>query len=190
MHIHPLTWSATWLWLLATTGHAQVCTREYAPVCGQVTSEPGPRTFANRCLLDHARAQWLSAGDCATATPHMPGSDTDAHGCKPSAGYTWNSELASCIRPWMSRVVTLQVSAKRPHCQGLVPCLLVRELPMGKAKSHWVTWQGDIEGFTPQPGVRYTLRVRKDRIDNPPADSPDVRYSLRKVIVPAKQPAP
>jgi len=30
----------------------------------------------------------------------MPGSDRDAHGCIPSAGYTWCAELSKCIQPW------------------------------------------------------------------------------------------
>jgi polar amino acid transport system substrate-binding protein len=30
----------------------------------------------------------------------MPGSDRDAHGCIPSAGYTWCADLNKCIRPW------------------------------------------------------------------------------------------
>lgn len=28
------------------------------------------------------------------------GSDRDDHGCRPSAGYAWCTELQSCQRPW------------------------------------------------------------------------------------------
>ena len=178
------------LLLASASAHAQVCTREYAPVCGQVAGEPIPQTFANRCLLEAAQARWLSAGACTGTPPHMPGSDTDTHGCKPSTGHVWNEELASCARPWMSSAVTLQVSAKRQRCQGEMPaqCLLVRELQSGKDKSRWVPLHGSIEGFSPQPSVRYTLRVRKDKIDNPPVDVPDLRYTLLKILAPACQP--
>ena len=112
---------------------AQVCTREYAPLCGQVAGEAAPQTFANRCLLNAAQANLLSAGPCpstAPATPPMTGNDADAHGCKASTGHVWNPELASCVRPWMSRAVTLQVAAQRRPCSGVVDaqCLQVREL--------------------------------------------------------------
>lgn len=30
----------------------------------------------------------------------MPGSDRDAHGCIPSAGYLWCARTARCERPW------------------------------------------------------------------------------------------
>jgi hypothetical protein len=30
----------------------------------------------------------------------VPGSDRDAHGCIPSAGYTWCEEKQECLRPW------------------------------------------------------------------------------------------
>jgi len=32
--------------------------------------------------------------------PPMPGSDRDAHGCIPSAGYLWCEKSARCERPW------------------------------------------------------------------------------------------
>jgi hypothetical protein len=41
----------------------------------------------------------LSAG-CTQQQQPMPGSDRDAHGCIPSAGYTWCDASQKCIRPW------------------------------------------------------------------------------------------
>lgn len=32
--------------------------------------------------------------------PRPPGSDRDAHGCIPSAGYLWCAKTNSCERPW------------------------------------------------------------------------------------------
>lgn len=32
--------------------------------------------------------------------PTLVGSDRDAHGCIPSAGYQWCEALAECQRPW------------------------------------------------------------------------------------------
>jgi len=36
----------------------------------------------------------------APAVPPMPGSDRDAHGCIPSAGYSWCEATQQCERPW------------------------------------------------------------------------------------------
>ncbi|VWC57797.1 putative lipoprotein [Burkholderia aenigmatica] len=36
----------------------------------------------------------------APAVPPMPGSDRDAHGCIPSAGYSWCEAMQQCERPW------------------------------------------------------------------------------------------
>ena len=34
------------------------------------------------------------------AMNNMYGGDTDSHGCKPSAGYSWCESLQKCVRPW------------------------------------------------------------------------------------------
>lgn len=59
-------------------------------------------------FLAAALATTLSA--CASAQPAastpippkhpMPGSDRDAHGCIPSAGYAWCTRTKRCERPW------------------------------------------------------------------------------------------
>lgn len=163
---------------------AQMCTREYAPVCGQVAHQASPRTFPNRCELDAAQATWLSNGACPAQAQPRIGSDVDAHGCKASTGYIWDEELASCIRPWMSSAVTLQVAAKRRHCSGMIEmkCLQVRELAPGQAPQKWTPFWGEIAGYKHVPGQRQTLRVRKDKIENPPAHAPNTRYTLLKVL--------
>lgn len=40
------------------------------------------------------------AADISPAKPSPPGSDRDAHGCIPSAGYTWCATTTRCERPW------------------------------------------------------------------------------------------
>lgn len=52
----------------------------------------------------------VALGGCATAhesastsappKPPAPGSDRDAHGCIPSAGYAWCARTNRCERPW------------------------------------------------------------------------------------------
>ena len=171
---------------LASTAHAQVCTREYAPVCGQVAGETKPQTFANRCMLKAARATELAQGICDMEKIPSVGGDTDVHGCKPSTGYLWNEELDSCVRPWLSSVVTLEVAVHRRPCHGLFEkqCLLVREVQdsrsknLGQAGQKWEPLFDEIAGFKKAPGKRYILRVRKDGLENPPADASDTNYTL------------
>jgi hypothetical protein len=171
--------------LLGTSGAiAQICTREYAPLCGQVAGEPAPRTFANRCLMDAAKATLVSQAECAALPVPMVGGDVDVHGCKGSAGFVWNAELQQCVRPWMSKAITLEVASKRQSCTGVIDmqCLMVRERVPGQAPPKWAPFFGSIKGFTYVPGQRYTLRVRKDKLNNPPADVSDTTYTLIKVL--------
>jgi hypothetical protein len=180
----------TLLQSLASTAHAQVCTREYAPVCGQVPGETKPQTFSNRCLLKAARATEIVQGTCAMEKLPLVGSDTDAHGCKPSAGYFWNEELMSCVRPWLSMALTLDVAAHRRPCNGLFEkqCLVVREVEDSRSKNRgqagrkWEPLFDEIAGFKKVPGKRYIIRVRKDKIENPPLDASDTNYTLLRVL--------
>ena len=187
----------------ATAAQAQICTREYAPVCGQIADQ-APQTFPNRCVLDGAQARPIAQGECPqTALPQtqpmpqpvpqtqpmpqpqpMPGSDSDAHGCKGSAGFVWNAELASCVRPWMSSAVTLEVAAHRQKCTGLIEmqCLMVRELQDGQKKPRWTPLYGEIQGYQHQTGKRQLLRVRKDQLEDVPADAPSITYKLIKKL--------
>lgn len=172
------------LWSIPAA-QAQACTREYAPVCGQVAGQM-PQTFANRCTLDNAKARPIAQGECPhTAKPPthpMPGSDSDAKGCKASAGYSWHAELASCIRPWMTSAITLEVAAHRQKCPGQTDtkCLMVRELQDGQKKPRWAPFDGEIAGYQHSTGKRQLLRVRKDKLDNVPADAPSITYTFLK----------
>lgn len=170
--------------ITSTTAMAKVCTREYAPVCGQMADQARPKTFSNHCMLEAEQATWLRDGPCTAPTQPRLGHDVDAHGCKASAGYQWDEELASCVRPWMSSAVTLQVAPKRRQCTGMIEmqCLQVRELIPGQVPQKWMPFWGEIAGFKHAHGQRYTLRVRKDKIENPPADGPNTRYTLLKLL--------
>jgi hypothetical protein len=53
-----------------------------------------PLLFATACSTPAPP----SAGDAAS--PPMPGSDRDAHGCIGSAGYAWCAHTQQCERPW------------------------------------------------------------------------------------------
>ena len=54
----------TFLVLISTVALADdgICTREYAPVCGQLSHQT--QTFSNRCMMKDAGASWVSDGEC------------------------------------------------------------------------------------------------------------------------------
>jgi len=61
--------------------------------------------------------QNLSSTTKVPAAPKPPGSDRDAHGCIPSAGYTWCEEKQKCLRPWEEECALPQPSAASPQQQ-------------------------------------------------------------------------
>lgn len=54
----------------------------------------------------------------------------------------------------------------------------VEENPSDK----WGYMYSDIEGFDYEPGFEYVLKVRTEKIANPPADSSSIRYALLEQI--------
>jgi hypothetical protein len=52
---------------------AGICTREYAPVCGQLPHQS--QTFSNRCMMKDAGASWVSDGECPAAHSNAPAKD-------------------------------------------------------------------------------------------------------------------
>lgn len=50
----------------------------------------------------------------------MVGNDSDAHGCKASAGYTWCEELQKCIRSWEENCTAPLVGGDRDE-HGCIP---------------------------------------------------------------------
>jgi hypothetical protein len=84
----------------------------------------------------HLRILWLLValgwvGGCVsepqTATSPQPshpvavGGDSDPHGCKASAGYTWCAKENRCVRPWeLAREKGFDVAGDgfKRHCTG------------------------------------------------------------------------
>ncbi|QND82348.1 Putative lipoprotein [Chromobacterium vaccinii] len=74
----------------------------------------------------------------------------------------------------------IYVAAERKACTGVAPmqCLQVRA---DKSKP-WELHYGEIEGFQPEPGVAYRLRIKEVKVDNPPADASSIRWILDLVV--------
>lgn len=95
-----------------TAARGMMCTMQYDPVCAQVDNSirciraPCPSTdnvtYSNSCeACKNENVYGYTKGACAYPTPNSKvGGDRDAHGCIPSAGYSWCDAKQQCIRPW------------------------------------------------------------------------------------------
>ncbi|MGL6046124.1 MAG: DUF4377 domain-containing protein [Vogesella sp.] len=74
----------------------------------------------------------------------------------------------------------IYVAPERRTCMGVAPmqCLQVRE----RQQQPWQHHYGEIEGFTPEAGTAYRLRIREIKVANPPADAPDRRWVLDSIV--------
>lgn len=73
----------------------RMCTMEYIPVCGV-----DGVTYGNACSAGKMPIAYT--GECA---PPIVGGDIDEHGCKGSAGYSWDVIYKQCIRPWEKKII-------------------------------------------------------------------------------------
>ncbi|GHD61039.1 META and DUF4377 domain-containing protein [Jeongeupia chitinilytica] len=74
----------------------------------------------------------------------------------------------------------LEISPERKTCSGVgrMECLQVRE----PGAADWQLMYFGIEGFEPQPGVGYVVKVREERVENPPADAPNRKLILIETL--------
>lgn len=76
----------------------------------------------------------------------------------------------------------LYVSSVRKNCSagaGQMQCLQVRS----REDQPWQLFYGEIEGFTPQAGSSYYLKLRYENVSQPPADGAAVRTILERVVL-------
>lgn len=80
---------------------------------------------------------------------------------------------------------TLIVGPETADCTGVAPmkCLQVKE----NASDSWTNFYTNIEGFTYEPGYEYVLKVKTEKIENPPADGSSIKYTLVKQISKTKK---
>ncbi|WP_228441024.1 DUF4377 domain-containing protein [Chryseobacterium phosphatilyticum] len=80
---------------------------------------------------------------------------------------------------------TFIVGPQTADCTGVAPmkCLQVKE----KASENWTNFYTNIEGFTYEPGYEYVLKVKTEKIANPPADGSSIKYTLVKQVSKVKK---
>jgi heat shock protein HslJ len=74
----------------------------------------------------------------------------------------------------------LKVKENKINCtgyEGQTECYLVQQGSKIDSEE-WEYFYDQIEGFVYEPGFVYKLLVAKESIENPPIDSPTIRYSL------------
>ena len=86
-----------------------------------------------------------------------------------------------CKEPSLKTTV-LYVDSKLVDCVGVGPqqCMLIKE----DLDSEWQMFYDVIEGFDYQEGTQYKLSVTITEIENPPADSSSLEYTLVEVLEP------
>lgn len=175
--------------LLAAPVAARMCPQIHEPVCGKPMGQHQEVTFGNLCELQATNADWVRPGECH-ASPYAPSQALDTHLCKAQPGYAWHERLQRCVRPSVTQVVTLEVAPQRQPCMGMVPmqCMVVRSLDAGQAPGPWLPLFQGIDGFGHVPGVRHVLRLRRDQLARPPADSSSVRLTLLEVVSQTSEP--
>jgi heat shock protein HslJ len=75
---------------------------------------------------------------------------------------------------------TIYVGPYQADCVGVAPqkCLLVKENP----NDDWTMFYDQIEGFEYEPGYVYELQITEEKIENPPADASDTRWTLVEIV--------
>lgn len=72
------------------------------------------------------------------------------------------------------------VASEQANCTGVVPqkCLLIKKEPAGD----WEFWYSGIKDFEYERGYEYVIKVRKEVLEDVPADRPSFIYVLDKVV--------
>ena len=79
-----------------------------------------------------------------------------------------------------SDTIEMIIHQHKVDCVGVGPqkCLRVKFSKDGQ----WENFYSEIKGFTHKEGLRYTIRVRRDEMSNPPQDASKYVYTLVEVV--------
>lgn len=86
------------------------------------------------------------------------------------------------LQPDLGEAITrlVYIAAERKPCVGVIPqeCLQIRE----HQDEDWQLFYDEIEGFEPEPGIAYRLRIKEYQLENPPADASSTKWVLDMVV--------
>jgi heat shock protein HslJ len=96
--------------------------------------------------------------------------------------------LASSVQA-MAAESTLWVNSFTVECEGVAPmtCLQVQEGDSPKP-GKWENFYSNIEGFTYEAGYLYRPRIRKETLEDVPADASSIRYVLVQLLEKTRDP--
>ncbi|MEJ2315995.1 MAG: DUF4377 domain-containing protein [Gammaproteobacteria bacterium] len=96
--------------------------------------------------------------------------------------------LASSVQA-MAAESTLWVNSFTVECEGVAPmtCLQVQEGDSPEP-GKWENFYSNIEGFTYEAGYLYRLRIRKETLEDVPADASSIRYVLVQLLEKTRDP--
>jgi len=97
-----------------------------------------------------------------------------------SAGFLFVMTQCKSMPDSSADAKTFIVASQTVDCTGVAPmkCLQVKE----KESESWQNFYSNIEGFTYEPGYEYILKVKTEKIANPPADASSIKYTLIKQV--------
>lgn len=80
---------------------------------------------------------------------------------------------------------TFIIASQTVDCTGVAPmkCLQIKE----KESDSWGNFYSNIEGFTYEPGFEYVLKIKTEKIQNPPMDGSSIKYTLVKQVSKTKK---
>jgi heat shock protein HslJ len=89
----------------------------------------------------------------------------------------------------MAAESTLWVNSFTVECEGVAPmtCLQVQEGDSPEP-GKWENFYSSIEGFTYEAGYLYRLRIRKETLEDVPADASSIRYVLVQLLEKTRDP--
>jgi heat shock protein HslJ len=89
----------------------------------------------------------------------------------------------------MTNESTFWINSFTVQCEGVAPmtCLQVQESDIPEP-GKWNNFYSRIEGFTYEAGYLYKLRIRKEMLENVPADASSIRYVLVEVLEKTRDP--
>ncbi|WP_121965946.1 DUF4377 domain-containing protein [Myroides sp. N17-2] len=80
---------------------------------------------------------------------------------------------------------TLTIASKLVDCTGVAPmkCMQVKE----EGSDEWTNMYTGIEGFTYEEGYEYVVEIKREKLENVPADASSIKYILVKEISKTKK---